>query len=170
DPRARLLARGDTLLRDPPIVVLWPPRGRAAGGNNGGLVLSAGRDAGRLLFLADVDTTIEDSLAFAPGIGLLKVGHHGASSSTGARLLARAGPAIALLSVGARNRFGHPAPDLLARLAAAGAGVRRTDVSGALWFEWSPEGVRELDWRRARPWHIANPRAPCAPVRLPRSP
>jgi hypothetical protein len=29
--------------------------------------------------------------------------------------------------------------------------VLRTDVAGALWFEWSRDGIEEVDWRRARP-------------------
>jgi competence protein ComEC len=39
-------------------------------------------------------------------------------------------PAVALISVGARNAYGHPAPATLAALRAAGARVLRTDRSG----------------------------------------
>jgi beta-lactamase superfamily II metal-dependent hydrolase len=120
--------------------------------------------------MADVDSTVEDSLAVTPGVLVLKVAHHGAASSTGTGFLRRARPVFALLSVGARNRFGHPAPELLERLTAARVQVRRTDLEGALWFEWSDDGVREVDWRRRRPPGPRRERPPCAAVRAPRQP
>jgi beta-lactamase superfamily II metal-dependent hydrolase len=114
-----------------------------------------------------VDSTVEDSLAVAPGLGLLKLAHHGAASSTGARFLRRVRPRYALLSVGARNRFGHPAPALLERLRIAGARVLRTDAAGGLWLEWSPEGIEELEWRRTRPGPGAASSESRDPSRLP---
>ena len=77
--------------------------------------------------------------------------HHGSASSSGSSFLARVGPGLALLSVGRRNPFGHPAPAALARLRAAGCRIERTDESGAIWLELSPEGARLLRWRRALP-------------------
>jgi competence protein ComEC len=165
---ARVLARGDTLRRAPVVRVLWPPRdGPPAGDNAGSLVLEAGTGRGRLLLLADVDGAVEDSLAVAGEAAALKVAHHGAASATGAGLLARTRPRLALLSVGARNRFGHPAPAVLARLAAAGVAVRRTDESGAIWLEWWAGGVTERDWRRGGPPARRGP-APAVPPRTPR--
>ncbi len=167
--RTRPLGRGEVLRRDPLVRVLWPPHASPAdAGNATALVIEAGRGASRLLFMADVDSTVEDSLDVPPGVLILKVAHHGAPSSTGTRFLRRARPAIALLSVGANNRFGHPAPALLARLAAAGAVPRRTDREGALWFEWSEAGARELDWRRDRPGALRSEHPPCVAVRAPR--
>jgi competence protein ComEC len=43
-------------------------------------------------------------------------------------------PRIAVISVGARNSFGHPRREVLQRLAASGASVYRTDVNGAISF------------------------------------
>jgi competence protein ComEC len=149
--------------------VLWPPPQRWAGSDNSaGLVIEAGAERGRLLFMADVDSMVEDSIGVRPGLGLLKVAHHGAASSTGARLLERARPAIALLSVGARNRFGHPAPALLGRLRVADTRVLRTDAVGALWFEWSRDGITELEWRRVRPGGRPALSGFCAPSQVPR--
>ena len=56
-------------------------------------------------------------------------GHHGAKTSTGEALLAQTAPDIVLISVG-ENRYGHPSPQVLARIKAAGAEVRRTDECG----------------------------------------
>ena len=47
---------------------------------------------------------------------VLKVGHHGSDAGTSAQFLAAVRPSLAVISVGADNRFGHPAPQLLARL------------------------------------------------------
>lgn len=165
---AVVLARGDTLRRAPLARVLWPPRASPPGGDNAAaLVLEMGAGRGRLLFMADVDSTVEDSLEVRD-VAVLKVSHHGAASATGARFLARTRPRIALVSVGARNRFGHPAPALLGRLAAAGAAVRRTDEAGAVWLEWSAAGVTEREWRHGERPGRAGPAAATAGPRAPR--
>lgn len=61
---------------------------------------------------------------------VLKVAHHGGRGATTARFLDRARPALALISVDANNRNGHPAPEVLERLRDAGAAVYRTDRNG----------------------------------------
>ncbi len=63
---------------------------------------------------------------------VLKVGHHGSKYSSSASFLKAVKPHIAVISVGADNRFGHPAPETLARLAAVGATVYRTDQHGTI--------------------------------------
>ncbi|MGO9833507.1 MAG: DNA internalization-related competence protein ComEC/Rec2 [Polyangiaceae bacterium] len=63
---------------------------------------------------------------------VLKVGHHGSRTSSSPAFLAAVAPRYAVVSVGRRNRFGHPHPLTLAALAAAGARVWRTDRDGAV--------------------------------------
>jgi beta-lactamase superfamily II metal-dependent hydrolase len=63
---------------------------------------------------------------------VLKVGHHGSSSASSATFLRAVMPHIAVISVGANNSYGHPAPQALARLAAANATVYRTDTQGTI--------------------------------------
>ncbi len=60
---------------------------------------------------------------------MLKVAHHGSSYQSPAFLDA-IDPAVALVSVGQDNDYGHPNAPLLARLARGGARVLRTDLSG----------------------------------------
>ncbi len=69
----------------------------------------------------------------APG-SVLKVSHHGARTATTTELLAAFRPAYAVISAGHANRFGHPHPEVLARLAAQGVRVFRTDRDGAVVF------------------------------------
>jgi beta-lactamase superfamily II metal-dependent hydrolase len=63
---------------------------------------------------------------------VLKVGHHGSSSASSAAFLKAVMPHIAVISVGANNSYGHPAPQVLARLAAVNATVYRTDTQGTI--------------------------------------
>lgn len=80
---------------------------------------------------ADVERQILPRLSRAP-IRVLKVAHHGSRTSTSDALLEAWRPQIALVSCGRGNRFGHPAPDVVARLERSGARIYRTDRDGAI--------------------------------------
>jgi competence protein ComEC len=71
---------------------------------------------------------------------VLKVGHHGSRFSSSPSFLDAVRPAFGVVSVGARNPFRHPAPEVLGRLEAAGARIYRTDRDGAIVIE--SDGVR----------------------------
>jgi beta-lactamase superfamily II metal-dependent hydrolase len=71
---------------------------------------------------------------------LLKVGHHGSRTSTTPEFLALTAPQDAVISVGANNTFGHPRPEIIARLAAAHARLYRTDRFGLTTFLLSRDG------------------------------
>ena len=70
----------------------------------------------------------EDMLA----ADVLKVAHHGSRTSTSERFLAAVRPRVALISVGAGNRYGHPGARVVEDLARRGALVLRTDRSGSV--------------------------------------
>ena len=65
---------------------------------------------------------------------VLKAGHHGSRTSTGQALLDATDPAFVVVSAGADNSYGHPHPDVLARVIASGAQVRSTMGQGAVVF------------------------------------
>jgi competence protein ComEC len=69
-----------------------------------------------------------------PEAMLLKVAHHGSASGTSAALLATVHPRYAVISVGARNVYGHPRREVLERLQQAGVKTYRTDEDGAVSF------------------------------------
>ena len=71
---------------------------------------------------------------------VLKVGHHGAKSSSSSDFLAAVNPAYAVISVGAGNGYGHPHPETLKRLEAGGRTIYRTDKNGAIIFR--TDGLR----------------------------
>ncbi|MCP4423462.1 MAG: DNA internalization-related competence protein ComEC/Rec2 [Chloroflexi bacterium] len=76
-----------------------------------------------------------------------KAGHHGSNSSSGMPFLEAIRPQIIIISVGADNNFGHPAPEMLQRAADVGAVVLRTDELGTI--EMITDG--RVLWQQARP-------------------
>jgi competence protein ComEC len=114
------------------------------------LIEAGGR---RLLLAGDVENARERELVRYWGDGLasdwLLVAHHGSRTSSSYALLKQVRPDIAVLSSGYANRFGHPHPDVVARLREAGAVLYGTASDGALEFEFAPDQpVRVRSWRR----------------------
>lgn len=67
-----------------------------------------------------------------PHVDILVAGHHGAKGSTCEELLTAVCPQIVCISAGKDNSYGHPAPELLTRLADYGCAVYRTDIHGTI--------------------------------------
>lgn len=105
--------------------------------NNYSLVLRLSYGQTHFLLDGDAQTEAEQAME-AAGENLradvLKTGHHGADNATSDGWLDRVHPRFAVISCGARNTFGHPSPRTLARLAAHGVQIFRTDKNGAVTF------------------------------------
>jgi competence protein ComEC len=90
------------------------------------------------LFTGDIEKEEEKELmASFPDlltVDFLKVSHHGSKYSTSAEFLKKVQPRGAIISVSAKNRYGHPAEEVLQRLAEAKAEVLRTDREGDIIF------------------------------------
>ena len=80
------------------------------------------------------------SAAHPQPVTLLKVGHHGSNTSTTEELLEALHPRAAVISCGLGNRFGHPRPQVLQRLQAAGVRTARTDEMGAVQYLMHSDG------------------------------
>jgi competence protein ComEC len=103
--------------------------------NDHGVVVLVTYGTTRVLFQADAGVPVEERLAGTVGpVDLLKVGHHGSRSASSEEWLAELSPPVAVISVGARNRYGHPAPEVLERLRRRGITVLRTDQRGTITF------------------------------------
>jgi beta-lactamase superfamily II metal-dependent hydrolase len=100
--------------------------------NDAGLVQKVRTREFSALLTADIGFKIEEYLLarYDLSADILKAGHHGSKYSSGAAFLRAVGPSVVVVSAGARNSYGHPAPDALARLSAVGATTFRTDRSG----------------------------------------
>ncbi len=96
------------------------------------------------LLLGDASIVTESLLERPiPRYDLVKVGHHGAATSSSERLVGETRPRVALMSVGSRNRFSHPSARVVERWARAGALVWRTDLHRTLHV--TSDGER-IDW------------------------
>jgi competence protein ComEC len=90
------------------------------------------------LLTGDIDAKAETTLLETGRpleANVLKVAHHGSDGSSTAAFLKAVDPDYAVISVGADNTFGHPAPGVLERLSALGGlNILRTDALGTIEF------------------------------------
>jgi competence protein ComEC len=121
--------------------------------NDHAIVLRVELGLASILLASDIEAAAERALVDggAPlAATALKVGHHGAATSSTLPFLAAVRPAIAVISVGARNGYGHPHPGTLTRLVAAGAHVYRTDRDGAVILETDGRALTVTRWADRR--------------------
>ena len=147
--------------------VLWPPNAEALrnpetrlrmaeldaadGANARSIVLELRYGTFSALLTGDAPAAVEETLLsriLSPRVQVLKAGHHGSRTSTSPELLERISPQVALVSVGGRNRYGHPHPEVIGRLEAAGVGVLRTDRMGTLTLRARRDGSFEVRGER----------------------
>jgi competence protein ComEC len=150
-PRRALTAGQRLWLGHALLTVLGPGSGPPLAANDESLVLRLDWRGVSLLLPGDLGARGEALLLERGGplrTLALKVAHHGSRSSTGTSFLDAARPRIAVISVGARNPFRHPSPEVVARLEAAGARVYRTDRDGAVILETDGTVVRVTAWAR----------------------
>lgn len=120
----------------------WPlPRGDE---NARSLVIEMTYGATSFLLMGDA-SSLSESLLEAPRrrYDLVKVGHHGAATSSSPGLVRRTLPRIGVISAGARNRFSHPSPAVVERWSRAGTRVWRTDLDRTLHVT---SDAREIAW------------------------
>ncbi len=150
-PRRALEAGQRLRLGSAVLTVLGPGPGPPLAANDDSLVLRLDWRGLSLVLTGDLGPRGEALLLERAGplrATTLKVAHHGSRSSSGAALLDAVRPRLAVISVGARNPFRHPSPEVLARLEAAGARVYRTDRDGAVIVESDGREVRVTAWAR----------------------
>ncbi len=135
------LRSGSLVLR-----VLWPPverlraarRAPPADANALSLVVLARWHGFEALLTGDAEA---EAAPVDPGrVEVLKVAHHGSEDAGLERLVERTDPALALISVGDANPYGHPSPTTLAKLSAAGVATMRTDLEGEIEVDVNRDG------------------------------
>ena len=119
--------------------------------NDGSIVLKIYIGNRTILLQGDIEKKVEHelTLAFGPFLrsDVLKVGHHGASTSSSKEYIESVRPEYAVISVGAANKFGHPSLQTIESLRSVGALVWRTDSSGAAVFGMDGENLEMMDWQ-----------------------
>lgn len=128
------------------IEVISPERGAIAGDNDSineaSLVLMLQKDGATILATGDIGQERQEWISERydlQSVDIYKVSHHGSQSRSPA-FDAQLNPDLALVSVGADNPFGHPAPETLLRLAPAF--IHRTDHDGEARITWWPLRIR----------------------------
>lgn len=97
------------------------------------------------LFTGDIDLGTELALVgqgVLSKIDVLKVPHHGSKYGSGTEFLSKLIPKWSVVSVGAKNSYGHPNGDALSRLDTIGSKVLRTDTMGTIEFVTDGEAVK----------------------------
>ena len=82
------------------------------------------------IFMGDAEQYAEDLITGDVDSDVLKVGHHGSSTSTGEAFLERVSPSYAVISCGLGNSYGHPHTETIEKL--GGIPVFRTDEMGTI--------------------------------------
>ncbi|MES9961752.1 MAG: DNA internalization-related competence protein ComEC/Rec2 [Sedimenticola sp.] len=130
-------------------------------GNNSSCVLLVEAGGHRLLLTGDIEGAGERSLVERYpgqlGVDLVTIPHHGSLTSSGELFVDSVSPRYAIASVGYRNRYGFPRPEVRARWHAAGAEILTTAESGAITFilgrKGGLDGPRRHRMESRRYWH-----------------
>lgn len=132
-----------------------PPDARAKP-NAVSCVLRVGNGRAHVLLAGDVERPQEALLARSARLraDLLLVPHHGSKTSSSDAFLDAVGASVAVVQAGYRNRFGHPAGEVLARYTARGIPVFTSARCGAAaWSSRQPHHVRCQRSATPRYWH-----------------
>lgn len=102
--------------------------------NNMSVVVLLTYGNGTFLFTGDAETLSETDMLEngVPPCDVLKVGHHGSSTSSSEAFIEAVSPQIAVISVGDGNSYGHPHASTLDRLEAHDVQIYRTDLCGTI--------------------------------------
>ena len=102
----------------------------------------------RIMFTADIGFETEHMMIEQLPLqylraDILKVAHHGSRFSSSSEFMQAVSPSYAVISVGARNMFGHPTQAAMDNILATGARIMRTDEYGHIRFVLDETGIRE---------------------------
>jgi competence protein ComEC len=128
--------------------------------NDRSCVLKATSPYGSVLLAGDIERLSEAGLTERSAENLksdiLLVPHHGSKTSSTAAFVEQVQPVAAVFTMGYRNRFGHPKPEVVERYRALGSHLYRSDRDGAVIFDLrNPGEIEAARWRRSAPryWH-----------------
>ncbi|MEO2136929.1 MAG: hypothetical protein ABGY28_05660, partial [bacterium] len=117
--------------------ILNPPDGSGeCASNDRSLVLLLAWGGRRVLLTGDIESKAESrvlqGLQRGRRLDVVKVPHHGSSSSSTAGLVSRACPALAVASAGRDNHWGFPRPEVVERWQRGGCSFLSTSQQGAV--------------------------------------
>ena len=104
--------------------------------NDNSNVIYTELDGYKFMFMGDASVTTEKEIISKydlPDIDVLKVGHHGSKTSSGKEFINEINPKYSIISVGKKNRYGHPNKEVLDNL--NDSKIYRTDQDGSVMFK-----------------------------------
>ena len=159
---------GDTFFLGGALVTVLGPVKSYPDPNNTSIVVKVKFGDNAFLFTGDMEKEAETDMLDARmdvSADVLKVGHHGSSTSTGYRFLYEVDPEYAVISVGADNTYGHPHRETVAILGDAEIPMLRTDELGTILavsngrditFTWENQNAQPGDIGQADTRYIGN--------------
>lgn len=103
--------------------------------NNYSVVIKADYGENSFLFTGDAEKLVEDEILesnYNIKADVLKVGHHGSSTSSSEKFLNKVSPKYAVISCGVNNEYGHPHKETLEKLKERNIKTYRTDLEGTV--------------------------------------
>ncbi len=122
--------------------------------NSWSAVLRVEHGQDRFLFMGDAPIRTERQLLESNAdvrADVLKLGHHGADTSSSLPFLQAVSPKRALISAGKDNAYRHPRPSVLQELKAERITIDRTDQSGTIQYISTGDGIKESNRPDLRP-------------------
>lgn len=117
--------------------------------NNYSAVVKITYGSDSFLFTGDAEELAENEMLDycydKLGADVLKVGHHGSSSSTGDEFLNAVNPKYAVISCGAGNSYGHPHSETVSKLKNMGIEYYRTDINGTVTISCDGNGAFDTE-------------------------
>lgn len=103
-----------------------------------------------MLYTGDIDETGESYYSSMDkdiiASDILKISHHGSGKGSSEKFLNLVRPKIGLISVGIKNKFGHPSAEVINRLKKINSKIYRTDRDGGVILITDGESIHPLNW------------------------
>jgi competence protein ComEC len=115
--------------------------------NNSSIVIKLTHISTSFLFTGDAESESESKILQSSAdveADVLKVGHHGSSSSSTVKFLKAVSPSVAVISCGQGNSYGHPHDSTLKNLSSLGITIYRTDTTGTIVIESDGKNINVI--------------------------
>ncbi|MBQ2931468.1 MAG: MBL fold metallo-hydrolase [Clostridia bacterium] len=133
------------------IAALHPAKGGFSDNENeNSLVLKLEYFGTTILLTGDIEQAAEEKIArmYEIETDILKVAHHGSSTSSCAEFLQEADPTYAIIQCGEDNSYGHPHHETMSALEDEDVRIYRTDTDGNIVFRLSERGIESIKTSR----------------------
>lgn len=122
-------------LNDATFTILSPAKDYGNNTNDYSVVIRLTYGNNSFLFTGDAETEVENDIlnsGLTVKADLLKMGHHGSSTSSSDKFLNAVSPKYAIITCGENNSYGHPHQETLQKIATRNIEAYRTDINGTI--------------------------------------